>query len=59
MATRFIPTVERESIDLEYALHIHMFKLMDEAHHPSDCNLAGQHHPSLHALILNSRYSLE
>jgi Protein of unknown function (DUF3684) len=58
MATRFIPTVERESIDLVYALHILMFELMDESH-PSDRNAAGQHHPSLHALILNSRSSLE
>jgi hypothetical protein len=59
MATRFIPTVERESIDLVYALHILMFELMDESHHPRDRNVEGQHHPSLHALILNSRCSLE
>jgi hypothetical protein len=59
VATRFIPTVERESIDLVYALHNLLFELMDESHHPSDPNVAGQHHPSLHVLILNSRCSLE
>jgi hypothetical protein len=34
MATRFIPTAERDSIDLVYALHILMFEQMDESHHP-------------------------
>ena len=45
MATRFIPTVERESIDLVYAFsysYVVMSELTDE-HDLSDRNVAGQH----------------
>jgi hypothetical protein len=34
MATQFIPTTKRDSIDLVYALHILMCEQMDEFHHP-------------------------
>ena len=45
MATRFIPTVERESIDLVYAFsnsYVVMTELTD-GHGRSDRNVAGQH----------------
>ena len=43
MATRFIPTVERESIDMVYALFIinHVSELMNKSSHTSDRNVAG------------------
>ena len=61
MATRFIPTVERESIDLVYAFSyscVVMLELTD-GHNLSDRNVAGQHLSSPYIPILISCRSLE
>ena len=60
MATRFIPTVERELIDLVYVFPNSCIRTDEQIESlTSDRNVAGQCHPSPLALILNSRYSLE
>lgn len=60
MATRFIPTVERESIDLVYVFsHILISELTDGSPSSSDRNVAGQFLLSPQELVLIAWYSLE
>jgi hypothetical protein len=63
MAARFIPTVERESIDLVYALLNSCVRTAELMDNPLTLVIATWqvriHHPSPHALILILLYSLE
>jgi hypothetical protein len=60
MATRFIPTVERESIDLVYVpLLILMSTFTNNLVRSSDRNVAGTRFPPLSMRLLIHQRSLE